>query len=140
MILERRDGNRLYFSANTENPIFHELQGITLKTTGLCSQLKRAFDGIEGISLAMVYGSFASGNPTPESDIDLLVIGQIGLRQLASKLRIVSDTVGREINPTVISAKSYAKKLKDRDVFISTVAKSQKLWIIGNEHELAELA
>ena len=33
LLIARRDGNRLYYRANTGHPIFSELQGIALKTT-----------------------------------------------------------------------------------------------------------
>ena len=118
LIVERRDGNRLYFSANVENPIFPDLRSIALKTTGLSAQLVDGLIGLDGISLAFVYGSFASGNLTSESDIDLFVIGTIGLRKLAPQLRGISMRMNREINPTVISESSYLGKMKIEDVYI----------------------
>ena len=39
LIVERRDGNRLYFRANTQHPIYPDLRGIALKTTGLSSKV-----------------------------------------------------------------------------------------------------
>ena len=140
LILERRDGNRLYFSANTQNPIFTELQNIALKTTGLRSQLVQALNQLEGIQLAFAYGSFASGNPSPESDIDLFVIGTIGLRQLAPRLSAVADIMNREVNPNVISVDSYTQKIRAHDAYISNVTNGEKLWIIGNDDELRAMA
>jgi uncharacterized protein len=35
LLTSRRDGNRLYYRANAAHPIFPELQGLALKTTGL---------------------------------------------------------------------------------------------------------
>jgi DNA-binding transcriptional ArsR family regulator len=35
LLISRRDGNRIYYRANTQHPIFPELRGIALKTTGL---------------------------------------------------------------------------------------------------------
>jgi predicted nucleotidyltransferase len=140
LILERRDGNRLYFKANTAHPIFHELQGIALKTTGLRSQLATALDGLDGIELAFVYGSYAEGKAAAESDIDLFVIGTVGLRQLSPRLREVADTMNREINPSVMSAASYTEKLKFGDAYIRNVTKGKKLWIVGSDDEFAAMA
>jgi len=39
LILQRRDGNRLYFSANTEHPIYNDVRNIVIKTSGIQSQL-----------------------------------------------------------------------------------------------------
>lgn len=140
LIAERRDGNRLYFSANTQNPIFHELRGIALKTTGLKSQLSQALHELGGIQLAFAYGSFATGTPQPGSDIDLFIIGTIGLRKLAPRLSAVANTMDREINPTVISADSYTKKRRANDAYINNVTNGEKLWIIGNNDELRAMA
>lgn len=140
LVRQQRDGNRLYFSANVENPILSELRGIVLKTTGLRGQIEDALQGLEGIKLAFVYGSFAKGEARPASDVDLMVIGEIGLRKLAPRLRGVVETMGREINPHVIGEATYREKLADGDAYITHVIKEPKLWIIGNDNELANLA
>ena len=140
LILERKDGNRLYFKANQENPIFPELRGITLKTTGLRSQLLEALNDLDGIELAFVYGSFAGGIPTPASDIDLFIIGTIGTRRLSPALGDLTDRLGREINPTVFARSSYALKFESGDSYIRSVTSGKKLWIIGSEDELAAMA
>ena len=140
LILEERDGNRLYFKANTAHPIFPELQGIALKTTGLRQQLAEALHRLDGVDLAFVYGSYAAGKAGPESDIDLFVIGSVGLRKLSPRLRPITDTMNREINPSVMSAASYAKKLKSGDAYIRNVTTGNKLWIVGSEDELAAMA
>ena len=140
LVIERRDGNRLYFKANTAHPIFTELQSISLKTMGLGPQLAKAFEDLDGIQLAFVYGSYAEGTAGPESDIDLFVIGDIGLRKLSPHLREVADMINREINPSVMTASSYLEKKKSGDVYIHNVTKGRKLWIVGNDDELATMA
>ena len=140
LLNEERDGNRLYFRANTENPIFPELHGIALKTTGLQVQLSQALEGLESVEYAFVYGSFAEGTSMPDSDIDLFVIGSVGLRKLSPRLRDVADQKNREVNPTVMSAESFRKKRKSKDAYIENVTAGKKLWIVGTEDEFAAMA
>jgi predicted nucleotidyltransferase len=140
LLLSRRDGNRLYFRANTDHPIYPELHGISLKTTGLADRLSDALEGLKNIELAFVFGSFASEEETAQSDIDLIVIGGIGLRTLAPPLRELSAELGREINPYVISSKNFALKLETGDAFIVDVMSKAKLWIRGGADELTKLA
>jgi predicted nucleotidyltransferase len=140
LLLEQRDGNRLYFRANRAHPLFPELRGIALKTTGLKEQMAAALDGLDGVELAFVFGSFAAGTATSESDIDLMVIGSTGLRQLAPRLRQAADALGREINPHVVSPSGYAGKKAGGDAFIERVQHAPKMWIIGTEDELKGLA
>jgi DNA-binding transcriptional ArsR family regulator len=134
LLTSRRDGNRLYYRANTGHPIFPDLQGIALKTTGLRDQLASALAGLPGVDLAFVFGSQASGTAGAGSDVDLLVIGKVGLR-----IRPLTSTLGREINPHVLSRETLASKTEAGDAFIANVLAAPKLWIIGGADELGKL-
>ena len=140
LILEERDGNRLYFRANTQHPVFPELRTMTLKTTGLKEPLSGALSKVKGIELAFVYGSIAADQYTATSDIDLFIIGTVGLRTLVPFLRDVSETLSREINPTVTTKIGYKQKLQQGDAYLENVTNGPKLWIIGSNDELAKLA
>ena len=85
LLTARPDGNRLYYRANTAHPVFPELHGLAEKTTGLRQQLAEALDGLPGIEFAFAFGSQASGTAKEESDIDLFIIGSVGLRALAPR-------------------------------------------------------
>ncbi|MCC5808586.1 MAG: nucleotidyltransferase domain-containing protein [Opitutales bacterium] len=140
LLLQRRDGNRLYFRANREHPLFPELRGIALKTSGLRAQLTAALDGLAGVELAFVYGSFAAGTAETGSDIDLMVIGKVGLRKLAPRLREAAETLGREVNPHVIAPASWVAKRDAGDAYVRRVIEEPKIWIKGSDDELARLA
>ncbi|MFZ4778268.1 MAG: nucleotidyltransferase domain-containing protein, partial [Terrimicrobiaceae bacterium] len=128
-----------YYRANTRHPIFPELQGIALKTTGLREQLAEALAGVPNIELAFVFGSAAAGTTGAASDVDLLVLGKVGLRTLAPKLRPVTSRLGREINPHILSRATLAAKAHAGDAFITNVLAAPKLWIIGDADELGKL-
>jgi hypothetical protein len=48
----------------------------------------------------------------------------------------VSGTVGREINPHVLTAEEFVRRKKARDHFLTTVMRGQRLFVIGDENEL----
>ena len=139
LIVARRDGNRLYYRANTAHPVFPELQGLALKTTGLREPLTAALAGLEGVRFALVFGSQAAGTAGAASDVDLLVVGSVGLRALAPRLRPVAATLGREINPHVLSPDTLSAKARSGDAFVASVLAGPKLWIIGGADELGAL-
>ena len=139
LLVARRDGNRLYYRANTGHPIFSELQGIALKTTGLREQLADALAGVRGIEMAFVFGSAAAGTTGAASDVDLLVVGDVGLRALAPKLRPLTSTLGREVNSHVLTRDTLAAKARAGDAFITNVLAAPKIWITGDAHELEGL-
>ena len=139
LIVARRDGNRLYYRANTSHPVFPELQGLALKTTGLREQLVTALVGLAGVRLAFVFGSQASGTAGAASDVDLLLVGSVGLRALAPRLRPVAEALGREINPHVLAPDTLSAKARSGDAFVTTVLAGPKLWIIGGADELGTM-
>ncbi len=100
LLAERRYGNRRYLRANSHHPLFRPVQEIVLKTDGLADVLRKALAGAP-IEWAVVYGSIAGGTATGGSDIDLLVVGSVSLREAVSRLRTAQDTLGREIVPMV---------------------------------------
>jgi predicted nucleotidyltransferase len=139
LLLARRDGNRLYYRANSKHLLFPELQGIALKTTGLREQVLKALSDLKGVQLAFVFGSQAAGTADSTSDVDLMVIGSLGLRVLAPRLRPLSEALGREINPQILSKESFTTKARAADAFIKNVLAAPKLWIIGSDDELGSL-
>ena len=139
LIIKRKDGNRTYYSANKENPIYQDICNIVQKTVGSVFLLKEALSQSTAIEFAFIFGSTASGNQKSHSDIDLFVIGDIGLREVVSLLYGVSDKTGREINPQVISRSEFIDRVNSNDHFISNIINSDKIFIIGSKDGFTKL-
>lgn len=135
LVKARRDGNRLYYRANTDHPLYPEIRSLVLKTAGLVEVIKSALDR-EGIEVAFIFGSLARSKERAASDVDLMVIGTIGLRSLSSRLAGVSEQIGREINPHALSIEEFRRRKQNGNHFLSNVLESPKLFIIGSENDL----
>ncbi len=83
-----------------------------------------------------MFGSLAAGDATEESDVDLMVIGQVGLRDVAPLVSKIGSALGREVNPVTISPQEWAERLAQSDHFIGNVARGPKLFIVGDASEL----
>lgn len=138
LVTTRRDGNRLYYRANTEHPLYPDIRKLVLKTAGLVEILKSVLDR-EGVKIAFVFGSLASNKERAASDVDLMVIGAVGLRALSSWLSGVSEQIGREINPHTMTMEEFRQRKQKGDHFLSNVLEAPKLFIIGNENDLAAM-
>lgn len=138
-VLTRRDGNRLYYRANIAHPLFPELHGLVLKTSGIAAELSRALAAVEGIDLALIFGSVAAGTATGRSDVDLLVIGSTGLRKITPALRGITETLGREINPVCFTRTEWVEKISKGDAFANRVSSEPKLWLKGGPDALAAM-
>jgi predicted nucleotidyltransferase len=138
LLLSRRDGNRRCFRANSAHPLFADLRQIVLKTAGLREVLAAALRDVPGVELAFVFGSLAAGGGKAGSDVDLLVVGDAGLRALAPRLRTAAQRLGREINPVTMTAAEFARE-RARKPFLRDVLAKEKLFIKGNSDELERL-
>lgn len=131
LIVMRQLGNQKLYRANRDSPIFEELRGIVLKTFGLVGPLKEALAGYGGqVRTAFVYGSVARGADTARSDIDLMVIGEdLSYSGVFDALRDTETRLGRTINPTVMSADEWDRKLKRKNAFVIRVGAQPKLFV-----------
>jgi len=141
-ILElRRDGRRTFYKAATRSPIFQELRGIFEKTTGLVPALRVALQPFDArVACAFVYGSVARGEERTGSDVDLMVIGSVGLAELVPSLRRAEKRLGREINVTNYSMDEFRGKVAQRNHFLTTVIEGNLLFVKGEQRDLEAIA
>jgi predicted nucleotidyltransferase len=135
----QRDGNRLYYQANRTHPLYAEIFALVTKTTGVVPLLRQALAATEGICSAFVFGSLARHEENAASDIDLLVIGKLGLRALTPLLTEVASQVGREINPHTMSVEEFVRRRREGDHFVTELLAMPKIFIRGDEDELTKL-
>ena len=135
LVTVRRDGNRVYFRANQEHPLYPEIHSLVLKTAGLVDVLRKAL-GREEILVAFVFGSLARAEERAESDVDLMVIGPIALRQVSRRLAAVSAQLGRVVNPHVMTAEEFRRRKAKRDHFLTRVLGSPQIFVIGGNGDL----
>ena len=134
-------GPQVHFQANPACPIFTDLKRIMLKTAALADVLRASLSEVASrISLAFVYGSFASGTQTAASDVDLCVVGNLKFGDLVEVLYDSQSTLGREVNPTIYPPPEFRQKLADRHHFLTSIVDGPKIFLIGDERELSGLA
>lgn len=139
LVRGRKDSNRIYYSANKNNPLYQDIQNLVIKTSGLADVFKMALQD-ERIEISFIFGSIPKGEMNTASDVDLMVIGDIGLRGISSLLSGIPERTGREVNPYVLSRAEFQKRLKNKEHFLTNVLKSPKIFVIGNEHDLSTMA
>jgi predicted nucleotidyltransferase len=140
ILQQRREGTRAYFKADTRSPLFADLHGLVEKTAGLLPTLQRLLEQLDTrVDIAFVYGSIARGEERPTSDVDLLVIGAVGLAELAPGLRKVEGQLGREVNVTSYSPSEFKDKVDARDHFLTEVLRAPKQFVKGSQRDLDEV-
>ncbi len=134
---QRREGARSYFRAHRLSPVFDEIKRLLEKTVGIVPTTRAALDPLgDRILAAFIYGSIARAQEHSASDVDLIIIGEVGLAELASPLCKLQRALGREVNATVFSTAEFRDKLTKKDHFLVSVLKGSKQFIKGSQREL----
>lgn len=92
------------------------------------------------IRLAFVYGSMARGDDKPGSDIDLMVIGDVDLEDVLARLSDLEISLGRSIDLTAYTLAEFRSKLASGNHFLNAVVRREKVFLIGDEEQLREIA
>ena len=130
-------GNQNQFSANTEHPVFPELSALIKKTAGLRDVLALALEPLSSqIEVAFIFGSMARASEGPQSDVDVLLIGDASFGQVANAVYDSQLALAREINPKVMSRAEWSEKKNAKNVFVQELMDKPKIFIVGSEHEL----
>lgn len=133
LIRREADGRRVYYEPNPRAAVLPDLRSLVLKLGGVAEALRTALgDKRSSIRWAFLFGSLASGDATAASDVDLFVVGEIRPMELNEHLRSVSELLGREINPFVITPGEFREKKRTRNHFVSRVLAGPKVELIGN--------
>ena len=141
-ILQRTvEGRQTYFQANAACPVFEELRGLVRKTFGVAQVLRDALAGLaDEIRLAFIYGSVADGTEKADSDVDLMIVGDhLSLDRVVDATAAAQTELAREVNPAVYRTEEFCRKLSTGHNFVTRVVSGQKIFLIGNQNELAGL-
>lgn len=139
LLKSERRGNQVLYSAERACPIYEEVASILRKTSGVADVLAAALAPAgDRIRAAFVYGSLAGGRERAGSDVDLMIVGEIGFGEAVRLLHPAQKTIGREISPKVYGLTEWAGKRRSPDAFLRDVLASPRIFVIGGEHELGE--
>jgi predicted nucleotidyltransferase len=139
ILASKRVGNLLIYRFNKECPIYEDIRSLIRKTVGLGDVLREMLAPFHGrISFAYIYGSHARGEEGASSDVDLMIVGDVSLRQISSAMRRTSESLDREISPTIYTPNEYAQAIQDKDSFASRVHSGPRIdLMLDSEHEQA---
>ena len=116
--------------ANTGYFLFGELRSIALKTFALKEPLLAALQPFKHqIQEAFVFGSIAKQTDTAQSDIDLIIIGNVALLVITEVIGNAEQSLKRTINMSLYAPDEWAA-LKARDPVLAQIANGPKIRIL----------
>lgn len=116
MLKSQYIGNRKYFQANTEHPLFNDINNILKKFIGIDKIIERITSQVGDLESAYITGDFAKGKDS--GIIDLVMVGK----------HLDDDYIARLV--------SKAQELIDRKIRYIVIGKKQMKELFDNEPAL----
>lgn len=130
-------GNRIYYWVRQDYALFEDLLSMVAKSVGLGANILDSRNKIGRINYVMFSGRFVRGKARrKDDDVDILVVGDVVLPELAALIRAGEGRRGKEINYTVMSREEFEFRKKRRDPFLLGILSGSRVMIIGEEEEL----
>ncbi len=137
-IVIRDDAARPHrFSAATSDPSYEPLAQLLQRSVGVEGELEAILDRPD-VQAAAIYGSWASGNRRPDSDIDVLVVGDADLAELRKLLRPIGKGSGRRVDLTVLRENEFRELLAEHSSFARRVMEGPLKPLVGDLTQVDE--
>lgn len=132
LILREPRGNLVFYRANPQAAVYRELIGLVGKSFGIPEQLRRFIEPLANrIQYAGVFGSVARGEQRADSDVDLLLVGDVRLSELAIPLHEAEAVLGMRVSPTLMSEDEYRSRRQNGDYFLEKVLAGELIALWG---------
>ena len=130
-------GNRIYYFIRHDYSGFGDLLSYVSKSTGLGKSINDSRAKLGKLLFVMFSGKFARMKPRKkDEEVDILIVGEVVLPELAMIIRSFESKLGREINYTVMTREELDYRKKRRDPFLQSIFLGSRVMIIGDEEEL----
>lgn len=137
MVTKEQRANRLFYAFRKDYQLYFELLNLVAKTSGLGHDLLRLKPRLGKIKYAMISGRFIRRLPKKtSSDVDLVVVGNVVLPELAQIVKAEEARHDCEINYTVMTEEEFAFRKSRRDPFVLDFLAGSRVMIVGDEEEL----
>jgi hypothetical protein len=137
MVKKEPRGNRLYYWFRKDYIYYADLLSLVAKNTGLGAAIVKNRSKLGKVTLAMLSSRFVRHEPKKNPDeVDLLVVGDVNLPELASIVRAEETVRGQTINYTPMSDEELKFRRSRRDPFLLSILTGGRVIILGDELDL----
>jgi DNA-binding transcriptional ArsR family regulator len=102
-----KNGRQIQYQANQKHPLFYELQSMVQKALGMDRILDSILDRLGNLEEAYIIDDYAEGKDT--GIIDLVLIGNIDLKNLNDLVKKTEKYIDRKIRTLVLTDKEWEK-------------------------------
>jgi predicted nucleotidyltransferase len=131
VIKTEKKGRITLLRVNKELPYYHDLRSLIMKTTGISHTILNQLETQQNIEYLLIFGSAASGEDAPQSDIDLMIIGEPTEETLLESVNAIEKSTGKEINYILWTREEFEKKIKENNHIILDIADKPLIMLKG---------
>ena len=135
--LKARKGNLVLFQINRDSIIYSELKSMFMKTEYFGELLRKSLRELE-IDFAFIFGSFARGIESLDSDIDLFIVGDVDENDVLTIIQEIERQTKREINYILWKKADLMEKAK-KHYLLNEIAKNPVIMLVGDENEFKKI-
>jgi uncharacterized protein len=115
------------YAANAAHPLYPELRQIAVKSFGIKEPLESALAELQGqVECAFIFGSIAKGTDTAESDIDVMLIGDVRIGRATRVMDGASQRLGRDVHVNVYPAAEW-EELRISDPVVRAIDEGPRI-------------
>lgn len=131
IIRKEQRGNRMYYLIREDYSLYKELLSITSKERGIGRLVLENIKTIGNLKLAMLSLEYAKGRESKDSELDLILIGDINISETNDIIKREIIMSGRDVNYTIITEDEFLHLLKRREAFVMDFILRDKITLIG---------
>lgn len=136
MLTSENRANRRFYGFKKDYIYFDELSRLVAKSTGLGGDIIKERGKLGKIKYSVISGGYVRRRPVGVSDVDLLVVGNVVIPQLAQLVKRSEEEIGREINYTVMTEDEFTFRKRRKDPFVIGILEKTRIMLIGDEEEM----
>ena len=136
ILIREPRANRVYYSLSKSYPFYYDLLRMGSKNTGLGEDILKNKVKLGRIKYAMFSGRFLRKMKEQPDEVDLLIVGNVVLPELALLVREEEKRLNTEINYTVMTEDEFDFRKKKRDPFIISILSASRVMLIGDEETM----
>ena len=136
ILIREPRANRVYYSFSKIYPFYYDLLRLGSKNIGLGAEILKNKVKLGRIKYAMFSGRFLRKMKEQPDEVDLLIVGNVVLPELALLVREEEKRLNTEINYTVMTEEEFGFRKKKRDPFIVSILSGSRVMLLGDEEAM----
>lgn len=129
--------HRLFYQANQESPLFTDLLTLANKTNGLAKSLEDNYSRLGSVKAVVAGLSYLYGDASQKNSVDLIVIGQVALKEIEKLIKTEETKRNCEINYMVMEKTEFQLRQHKHDPFLVDFFLAYPVVIFGDLKAIA---